>query len=53
MATVGTCIRNLYAHLKSEGKHCVLEWNEGNHFKNADLRTALSFAWVLNHTSMP
>ena len=53
VATVGTCIRNLYAHLKSEGKHCVLEWNEGNHFKNADLRTALAFAWVLNHTSMP
>ena len=27
---------------------CVLEWNEGNHFKEPELWTAKGFAWLLN-----
>ena len=33
--------------LKEQGADSVLEWNEGNHFKDADLRTARAFAWVI------
>lgn len=48
MATVGDRIRETHELLKRHGVNCALEWNEGNHFKNADLRTAKAFAWVLN-----
>ena len=48
MATVGDCIREAYNLLTSKGINTVLEWNQGNHFKEADLRTAKAFAWGLN-----
>lgn len=51
MATVGDRIRKAQALLKEKGVNCILEWNEGNHFKDADIRTAKAFAWVLNTTS--
>ena len=47
MATVGDRTRAAYALLQARGVDCVLEWNEGNHFKDADLRTAKAFAWVM------
>ncbi len=47
MATVGDRIRTAFALLKEQGADSVLEWNEGNHFKDADLRTARAFAWVI------
>ena len=47
MATVGDRMRAAYALLQARGMDCVLEWNEGNHFKDADLRTARAFAWVM------
>ena len=50
MATVGDRIREAYVLLKEKecGVNCILEWNEGNHFKDAALRTAKAFTWVLN-----
>ena len=33
---------------KSENVKTVLEWNEGNHFQNPDIRTAKGFLWVMN-----
>ena len=48
MATVGDRIREAYVLLKECAVNCILEWNEGNHFKDAALRTAKAFAWVLN-----
>ena len=51
MAAVGDRIREAYALLKERGLNCILEWNEGNHFRDPDLRTAKAFAWVLNHGS--
>ena len=51
MATVGERIREAYTLLRENGVNCILEWNEGNHFKDADLRTAKAFAWVLNSRS--
>ena len=29
--------------------HCILEWNEGGHFNEIELRKAKGFAWLLNH----
>ena len=48
MATVGECIQKAYSILARRGIACILEWNEGNHFKDADVRTAKAFAWLLN-----
>ena len=45
-ATVGDRIREAYGLLKERGVSCVLEWNEGNHFRDADIRTAKAFAWA-------
>ena len=47
MATVGDKIRQLHLFLEKEGYNCILEWNEGNHFKDFDIRTAKAFAWVM------
>ena len=49
MATVGDRIREAHVLLKERGVNCILEWNEGNHFRDADLRAARAFAWTLNH----
>lgn len=48
MATVGDKIRELDSFLVQEGFDCVLEWNEGNHFKDFDIRTAKAFARVMS-----
>ncbi len=47
-AAVGDRVRAAYSLLKEQGAECVLEWNEGNHFKDADLRTARAFSWIIN-----
>lgn len=47
MATVGDCIREAETIITSTGIPCILEWNQGNHFKDPDIRTGKAFAWVL------
>ena len=47
MATVGDRIRDARELLMEQGIDTVLEWNPGNHFKDADLRTAKAFAWAM------
>ena len=47
MATVGDNIRALHSRLAERGTDCTLEWNIGGHFKDADLRTARAFRWVM------
>lgn len=47
MATVGERIKVAYEVLQEKKVDCILEWNEGSHFKDADIRTAKAFAWVL------
>ena len=49
MATVGACIREGHALLQSGGIRTTLEWNPGNHFKDAGIRTAKAFAWVMGN----
>lgn len=45
MAQVGNCIRKQHELLS--GIDCTLEWNEGNHFRDAGGRCARGFAWCL------
>ena len=47
MAVVGENIRTLHSKLTECGADCVLEWNSGGHFKDADLRTARAFGWII------
>ena len=47
MSTVGDCIRRQYELLQSGNTTSVLEWNEGNHFRDPDLRLAKGFAWCI------
>ena len=47
MAAVGDNIRALHRELAGRSKDCTLEWNNGGHFKDADLRTAKAFGWVM------
>ena len=47
MAAVGDNIRALNHELTERGKSCTLEWNNGGHFKDADLRTARAFCWAM------
>ena len=48
MATVGDRIQKANLILTKRGVDCTLEWNEGNHFRDTDCRTAKAFAWLLN-----
>ena len=50
MASVGDRIREAYELLKDQQIETVLEWNQGNHFKEADIRTAKAFVWALRVT---
>lgn len=50
MATVGDNIRTLHSRLAERGTDCTLEWNCGGHFKDADLRTARAFRWVMEES---
>ena len=52
LATVETCIRE-YSEILSatEGVRTTLEWNPGNHFVEADIRTAKAFLWALESVS--
>ena len=51
MSTVGVRIREAYELLSEQKVNSILEWNEGNHFKDADLRTAKAFSWLLAQAS--
>ena len=51
MAVVRDNIRALHSRLAERSTDCTLEWNSGGHFKDADLRTAKAFQWVMEeHT---
>ena len=48
MATVGDNIREYYDMLREDStNNVILEWNDGNHFVDSDLRTAKGFAWIM------
>jgi len=47
MARVGDAIREQEELLKAQGAETVLEWNEGNHFRDSELRCARGIAWCV------
>jgi hypothetical protein len=49
MKTVGDNINRQHEILREDSgcSECILEMNQGNHFKEPDLRTAKGFAWLL------
>ena len=47
MSTGGDRIREAAEVLKRQGVKSILEWNQGNHFTDAGMRTAKAFAWLL------
>ncbi len=46
---VAECINEEYRILTEKNVNCVLEWNEGNHFKNVELRIAKGIVWIINN----
>ena len=49
LSKIGNNIRKQHEILENSGNmKTVLEWNEGNHFQNPDIRTAKGFLWVMN-----
>ena len=47
MRTVGDNIKSLHDHYREIGIRTTLEWNEGNHFKEPEVRMAKAFAWTI------
>lgn len=43
MSKVGDCIRQINTILSHQGITTTLEWNEGNHFRDPEIRTAKAF----------
>ena len=52
LATVGDRIREIHEWLTSQAIPCCLEWNEGNHFRDLELRMAKGFAWAMKEISV-
>jgi len=48
MARVGDAIRTQHQMLTEQGIRTTLEWNAGNHFVDAEVRTAKGFGWIIN-----
>ena len=51
MSTVDGAIRAQHAALAAQAIPAVLEWNAGNHFMDAALRTAKGFAWCMERNA--
>ena len=47
MATVGHAIRSVYETISDSGINTILEWNQGNHFKDVDIRMAKALTWSI------
>lgn len=53
MAKVGPSIREVYQALNEKKIKSVLEWNEGNHFTEPEIRTARGFSWLIGQKTGP
>lgn len=42
-------IRKVYRSLEDCGLSCILNWNNGNHFKEPALRMAKGFSWLMSY----
>ena len=52
LSKIGDNIREYIEILKNseDVENCILDWNEGNHFKDSDIRMGKGFVWLL-HTN--
>ena len=50
MATVGHAIRSVHETISDSGINTILEWNQGNHFKDVDIRMAKALTWSIRAT---
>jgi len=52
LSKIGDNIREYIEILENSEnvKNCILDWNEGNHFKDSDIRIGKGFVWLL-HTN--
>lgn len=51
MSSVADNIQSLYEHYQSiDSMDTILEWNQGNHFVDSDIRMAKAFVWSVDHT---
>jgi predicted alpha/beta superfamily hydrolase len=48
MSQVDFCISSIFDMLQKQQLDTILDWNEGNHFKDVDIRSAKAFAWTIN-----
>ncbi len=48
MSQVDFCISSVFDLLQKQQITTILDWNEGNHFKDVGLRCAKAFAWTVN-----
>ena len=50
MAAVGDNLRQMYDRYQKEEEPgpVFLEWNEGNHFREPEIRTAKGFLWNIH-----
>ena len=48
LSKIGDNIREYFGILKNseDVEKCVLEWNEGNHFRDSDVRMGKGFVWI-------
>ena len=50
LAKIGDNIREYSEILKNSGiEKSILEWNEGNHFRDSDIRMGKGFVWILEN----
>lgn len=49
LAGVGDAIRMQHKILSEKNVKCILEWNEGNHFKDSEIRLARGISWVVKN----
>lgn len=47
MASVGDRIEEARTIICDGGTECTLEWNQGGHFRDSEIRTARAFSWLL------
>ena len=47
MASVGDRIEEARTILCDGGTECTLEWNQGGHFRDSEIRTARAFSWLM------
>ena len=47
LSTIDECIQETEKIFLKQGVKCILEWNDGNHFKDPEIRMAKGFAWAL------